>query len=135
MRFSSVKYLSRSVDPEPLRERSGLRWTGGTARGFGRFLQDQLNPHSRLFGDETRGLFYSPQHVARGTEVAMTLGWHVGSLDGNRFFYKEGGGGGFHSMMRVYPSRSVASVVMANATAFDVAKCLTAMDPQVLRPS
>ena len=35
----------------------------GTAPGFGRFLRDQL-----------------------------TLGWHVGSRDGLRYFYKEGGG-------------------------------------------
>jgi CubicO group peptidase (beta-lactamase class C family) len=107
----------------------------GTARGFGRFLQDQLTPHSRLFGDETRGLFYQPQHVGERTAIAMTLGWHVGSLDGSRFYYKEGGGGGFHCMMRVYPAQSIASVVMANATAFDVATCLNDVDRLFLRPS
>ena len=29
----------------------------GTARGFGKFLQDQLASHSRLFNDGTRSLF------------------------------------------------------------------------------
>ena len=100
----------------------------GTASGFGRFLADQLGARSRLFGEGARRLFYEPQRVADGTPVAMTLGWHVGALGGHRCWYKEGGGGGFHSMMRVYPDASAASVVMVNATGFDVARCLDALD-------
>ena len=48
----------------------------GTARGFGAFLRDQLQPHSRLFGDQTRALFYEAQQTAGGRTIAMTLGWH-----------------------------------------------------------
>lgn len=33
----------------------------GTARGFGKFLQDQLAAHSRIFNDSTRSLFYAPR--------------------------------------------------------------------------
>ena len=104
----------------------------GTARGFGRFLQDQLHHHSRLFNDSTRSLFYAPQQTRDGTPVAMTLGWHVGDLNGNRFFYKEGGGGGFHSLMRLYPAQGIATVIMTNATGSDVKKCLNTLDAQFL---
>jgi CubicO group peptidase (beta-lactamase class C family) len=104
----------------------------GNARGFGKFLQDQLRPHSALFVDTTQQLFYAPQRTSNGTSVPMTLGWHIGTLDGVRFFYKEGGGGGFHSMMRAYPSSGTATVVMTNATCFDVGKLLDAMDPGFL---
>ena len=65
-----------------------------------------------LFSDATRALFYSPQRTTGGTAIAMTLGWHLG--DG--FFFKEGGGGGFHCMMRVYPVQGIGTVVMCNAT-------------------
>ena len=99
----------------------------GTARGFGKFLQDQLRERSVLFNDTTRHLLYALQPTARGTPVAMTLGWHIGDLDGKRFFYKEGGGGGFHSMMRVYPD-GIGTVVMTNATGFDVRGLLDTMD-------
>lgn len=58
----------------------------------------------------------------------MTLGWHVGDRTGERFFYKEGGGGGFHCMMRVYPASGVATVLMTNATGFDVGGCLEAVE-------
>jgi CubicO group peptidase (beta-lactamase class C family) len=105
----------------------------GTARGFGKFLQDQLRPHSRLFGDATRDLFYAPQRTRAGETIPMTLGWHVGSLDGVRAYYKEGGGGGFHCLMRLYPARGLGTVVMTNATGLDVFGVLNALDAPFLR--
>ena len=104
----------------------------GNARGFGKFLQDQLRPHSALLGDTTQQLFYAPQHSKNGMPVPMTLGWHIGAGRGVPFFYKEGGGGGFHSMMRVYPSSGTGTVIMTNATAFDVCKVLDALDHRFL---
>jgi len=104
----------------------------GSARGFGKFLQDQLRPHSVLFDDRTRELFYAPQRTKAGAGISMTLGWHIGTVDGVRCFYKEGGGGGFHSMMRVYPSAGIATAVMTNATGFGVHRLLDEMDPPFL---
>ncbi len=97
----------------------------GSARGFGTFLRDQCQPRSALFSGPTRTLFYAPQQTTRGAAIAMTLGWHIGE----GFFYKEGGGGGFHCMMRVYPSHGIGTVVMCNATGFDVGRLLNAADP------
>jgi hypothetical protein len=47
-----------------------------------------------LFNDTTRRLLNAPQQTVPGTPVAMTLGWHIGDLEGRRFFYKEGGAEG-----------------------------------------
>lgn len=105
----------------------------GTARGFGKFLQDQLRRRSALFNATTRSLLYAPQQTKQGTPIAMTLGWHVGDLDGTRFFYKEGGGGGFHGMMRVYPEKGIGTVVMTNATGFDVRRLLDTIDTSFIR--
>jgi CubicO group peptidase (beta-lactamase class C family) len=105
----------------------------GTASAFGRFLQDQLRARSVLFNDTTRHLFYAPQQTTRGTAVAMTLGWHIGSLNGTRFFYKEGGGGGFHCLMRVYPGNGICTVVMTNATGFDVRRLGDTIDASFIR--
>jgi len=104
----------------------------GTAGGFGTFLRDQLRPHSALFSDETRRLFYATQRTSGGAEIPMTLGWNVGIAGGAPFFYKEGGGGGFHSLMRAYPSFAIATVVMTNATRFDVFNALNGLDPAFL---
>jgi len=100
----------------------------GTCRGFGAFLQDQLRPQSVLFSDRTRQLFYTPQQVSSGATVDMTLGWHIAATTGTRYFFKEGGGGGFHSMMRLYPDAGIATVVMANSTSFDVRGLLDRVD-------
>ena len=104
----------------------------GTARGFGRFLQDQLRPKSVLFDEATRNLFYAPQRTTAGAPVPMTLGWHVADLRGVRFYYKEGGGGGFHDEMRIYPAQGVATIVMTNATGCDVKRCLNTVDRELL---
>jgi D-alanyl-D-alanine carboxypeptidase len=104
----------------------------GTARGFGKFLQDELRPRSTLFENPTRELFYAPQRTTSGRVVPMTLGWHFGDLGGVPFYFKEGGGGGFHCEMRVYRVHHVATVVMSNATGFDVKGCLNALDPAFL---
>ena len=42
----------------------------------------------------------SKQTDGMGRPIPMTLGWHIGN--GTAYFFKEGGGGGFHSEMRVY---------------------------------
>jgi CubicO group peptidase (beta-lactamase class C family) len=100
----------------------------GTARAFGRLLQDQLHPHSALLGDAARTRLYEVQSVRGGTPVPMTLGWHVRTVDGATVFYKEGGGGGFRCLMRLCPARGVGSVLMSNATNLAVWPCLDAAD-------
>lgn len=104
----------------------------GTARGFGAFLQDQLRPRSTLFDNPARELMYAPQRTLAGRLVPMGLGWHLGELNGIPFFYKEGGGGGFHCEMRIYRVNRVATVLMTNATGFDVKRCLNSVDPRFL---
>jgi len=101
----------------------------GTALAFARLLQDQLRPDSVLLGPLVRAQLYEQQKTADGTVVPMTLGWHVGDLEGTRVFYKEGGGGGFHCLMRLYPSLGLGSVLMTNATGFDVKGRLDRVDP------
>lgn len=98
----------------------------GTSRAFGAFLQDQLQPHSRLLNDETRALLYEPQRTRDGATVPMTLGWH--RAEDSPIFFKEGGGAGFQCLMRLYPERGLGSVVMTNATGYNVHGCLDAVD-------
>lgn len=105
----------------------------GTARGFGSFLQDQLRPRSALFDNPTRELLYTAQRTTARRAVPMTLGWHIGDLNGLPFYYKEGGGGGFHCEMRVYRVSRIATIIMTNATGFDVKACLNAQDREFLR--
>ena len=73
-------------------------------------------------------LMFSQQSTDTGKLIPMTLGWHIGATGKSNFYFKEGGGGGFRCMMRVYRSSGIATVIMANATGFDVNKTLNAVD-------
>lgn len=105
----------------------------GCAAGFAPFLQDQLRDEPVLWRRETRDLFMAPQRDARGRPLPMTLGWHVEDGAEGRVLYKEGGGCGFHGLMRVYPSAGLASVVMTNATSSPVRRLLDRVDRMVMR--
>ena len=106
----------------------------GTARGFSRFLQDQLRADSALFGPETKRLLETQQTDGAGRPIQMTPGWHLGETHGVAYFFKEGGGGGFHSEMRIYPAKGVATVAMANSTGFHSTRLLNRVDRTFLEP-
>jgi len=99
-----------------------------TARAVSLFLQDQLRDVSVLMKPETKALFFAPQVTSDRKSVPMTLGWHIGRLDQVRFFDKEGGGGGYHCQMRMYPERDIGSVIMVNETSRACARIQAAVD-------
>ena len=89
-----------------------------SARAVSRFLQDQLRGESALLGFDAKKLLQTQQRDAEDRLIPMTLGWHVGVSHDRPYYFKEGGGGGFHSEMRIYPDVCLGSVVMANDTGF-----------------
>ncbi len=105
----------------------------GSAAAFAAILRDLLKARPALISAETRDLLYERARDGAGRELAMTLGWHVGGLDGRPYFFKEGGGAGFHCEMRAYPDRGRGSVVMVNRTAFASNAVLSRIDRELLR--
>ena len=99
----------------------------GTTAAFGTWLADLLG-ESRTLPGAARAWLFEQQHLTSGEPVSMTLGWHIGTLDGARHYFKEGGGGGFHSMMRLYPERGLGSIIIGNATGFRAGKALDELD-------
>jgi len=102
----------------------------GSARGFAAFLQDLLSERPRLLGERARAWLAEAQRISGGP-IPMTLGWHIGENGAGRYFFKEGGGGGFHCLMRLYPAQRIGTVVMTNATGAGVTALLDAVDPLV----
>ena len=100
----------------------------GTARAFSKILQDLLADQSILLDENTKRFLYSRKKARSGKDIDMTLGWHIGTLEGVQYFYKEGGGAGFHCEMRVYPTEGFASVIMVNKTSFNSRKQLSNLD-------
>lgn len=100
----------------------------GSATSFAKILQDLLSDKSRLLKKQTKQLLYQRQSLNSGVEIDMTLGWHIDELNGVTYYYKEGGGAGFHCEMRIYPENGLASVIMANKTSFNSRKILSELD-------
>jgi D-alanyl-D-alanine carboxypeptidase len=95
---------------------NGLAYGGlrATAGGYARFLQDLLQERSRVLGPGAKQLLFSAQQDTRGRALPTTLGFHMGELDGVPYFSKPGGGPGFNSNLRIYPSRRLATVYLSN---------------------
>jgi len=103
----------------------------GSARAFAAVLRDLLSDESVLLGTRGRELLFEVQKNTLGQHIPMTFGWHVERRRGVPFFFEEGAGTGFHSEMRLYPTRRIATVVMANRTPFAPKKVLGAVDDAV----
>jgi D-alanyl-D-alanine carboxypeptidase len=104
----------------------------GTASAFSLFLQDQLRDGSVLFNRKTKGLFETHQETSAGKAIPMTLGWHIGATNDIRYLFKEGGGGGFHCEMRIYPTHRIGTIVMANSTDLVTTALLNRLDRELM---
>jgi D-alanyl-D-alanine carboxypeptidase len=60
----------------------------------------------------------------------MTLGWHIGHLEGMKYFFKEGGG--YRCEMRINQKEKIASIMMINETSAGCNKYLNAIDKAFL---
>ena len=100
----------------------------GSATAFSKILQDLLSEQPKLLGEESKRLLYSQQKTKTGNNINMTLGWHIDKLNGVTYYYKEGGGAGFHCEMRIYPEKDLASVIMTNKTSFNSRDILSELD-------
>jgi len=104
----------------------------GSARAFSRILQSLLSDKSVLLGENVKQHLYFQEKDNSGKEIDMTLGWHIGVLNDKKYYFKEGGGAGFHSEMRIYPDINLATVLMVNRTSFNTRKQLSNLDAAVI---
>ena len=99
-----------------------------SANAIGRVLQDLLKDKSHLLGKHMKSKLYTQQKTVNNKYINMTLGWHVENLNGSKYFYKEGGGAGFHCEMRIYPDEELASVIIVNKSSLNTKKELSRLD-------
>lgn len=100
----------------------------GSAAAFSVILRDLLKDTPVLLSKAAKALLFDQARLSSGRPIGMTLGWHIGKIEGRQYYFKEGGGAGFHCEMRVYPAQGLASVIMVNRTSFNSNKFLTRLD-------
>jgi CubicO group peptidase (beta-lactamase class C family) len=107
----------------------------GSAAAFSVLLRDLLKDGPVLLSKASKALLFEPAKSSSGRPVAMTLGWHIGRIEGQPYYFKEGGGAGFHCEMRMYPAQGLASVIMVNRTSFKSNAFLSRLDKEfIARP-
>jgi D-alanyl-D-alanine carboxypeptidase len=104
----------------------------GTAAGTVPFLVRVLAAARGESGDVIREAIIRPRTLANGHPIPIPAVLHVGALGPHRSFYKEVGGAGFHSELRIYAEREAGSVLIANASELDVERVLDHVDTMLL---
>lgn len=104
-----------------------------SAEAVSKILQDLLKENSKLLGKKGKHFLFERQRNLKGEPIEMTLGFHIGFKDKREYFFKEGGGAGFHGEMRLYPNEKIATVIIVNNSAFDVDSLLNRLDGTFLK--
>jgi D-alanyl-D-alanine carboxypeptidase len=99
----------------------------GNARAFTRYAQALLVRDDYL-SPRNRELLFTPARARGGAELARSLGWFAGTLDGQAYYAHAGGAAGYYCEVRIYPRIGRASVVMFNRTGIRDERILDKID-------
>lgn len=87
--------------------------------GMSKFMKDMQAKEPVLFSRETRRKMFEPYYGPGGEPMPTTHGWDHGKLEGINYITRPGGGPGFHSNIRIYPGKRLATILMVNKTLAD----------------
>ncbi len=87
-----------------------------TAEALGKVLTDLLRRDSKLLTPKAKASMFEATKTNDGERLDVASGWVLGSLDGESYFGKQGGGLGFGGNVRIYPGVGLGTVFLANKT-------------------
>ncbi|MBX9765798.1 MAG: beta-lactamase family protein [Bdellovibrionales bacterium] len=91
-------------------------------------IADILTESPKILPGKGRLQLFQQQFSNNGKPLPMSLGLHIGWINGVKYFYKEGGGMGFHAEIRIYPSSNAGTILLTNSGSFNTRKRLTELD-------
>ena len=95
----------------------------GSARDLARFVAMHLGGGAyrgrSVLSERASRAMQEEQRTTSGCVLPFTLGWHAGSVAGNRYLEHRGSGGGYRPALRIYPDLGYGVVVLTNVTRFD----------------
>ncbi|MGI9612004.1 MAG: serine hydrolase domain-containing protein [Acidimicrobiales bacterium] len=89
----------------------------GSARGFLPLLREMLSGDDGLLRASSKREMLTPHSTGAAGVMSrdgVGIGWKLGSIDGTPFWNHEGGGPGFCSETRLYPSEGFGMVILTN---------------------
>ncbi len=99
----------------------GLAYGGlyGTGEGILRVMADLVKERPRLLSKESRDELFTRTTLGNDTERLLSPGFQPGSLQGEPYLEKSGGGPGFHSNVRIYTETGVITALFSNVMRVD----------------
>lgn len=105
----------------------------GAAGSFVKYIQELLNPNSKLISAEYKAMLFQENRNSRGENTGMCLSWFTGQLNGEQYFCHAGGGGGYYCEIRIYPGIKMGSVIFFNRTGMRDERFLDKVDNLALQ--
>ena len=100
----------------------------GTANAMIRYVQELLKPDCCLLSGVYSQMMLTENYTGSNKPTGMCLSWFKGHLNGTEYFTHAGGGGGYYSEVRIYPSLGKGSVIMFNRTGMRDERFLNRID-------
>jgi CubicO group peptidase (beta-lactamase class C family) len=131
------------IDKSKYMDKSGSKWKPfrsfyvngpsyggliGTAESFIKYLQELLNPNSKLISDDFKKMIFTENINYNSKPTGMCLSWFKGQLNGENYYTHAGGGGGYYCEIRIYPDLGIGSVVFFNRTGMSDQRFLSKID-------
>lgn len=91
----------------------------GSAHDFAPMVREMLDPQDGVFPAVVKRRLLTRQASGPAgvvADVGMGLGWKAGDADGMSYWTHEGGGAGYCTETRLYPSEGLGLVVLMNRT-------------------
>lgn len=101
-----------------------------SAGEFAKIFMDLLKPKPRLlFASSIEQLF---TQQSKDGDTAIALSWFMGEMDGEPYFFHQGGGLGYIAEVRIYPRLKVGSLLLINRTYTGKLSMLDLLDSEFL---
>ncbi|NMM47612.1 2'-5' RNA ligase family protein [Marinigracilibium pacificum] len=88
----------------------------GKPSAFMKYIQELLKEDSQLISNHYKKLLFEENSTINTRHSGMCLSWFKGALLGYDYYCHAGGGGGYYSEIRIYPSLNLGSIIFFNRT-------------------
>lgn len=99
-----------------------------TPNALKNYCQELLKTNSKLLSRNNIDSMLTESITNSGKSTSMALGWFKGKLGEHDYYCHAGGGGGYYSEIRLYPSLGIGSVVMTNSSGMTDKRILDHLD-------
>jgi CubicO group peptidase (beta-lactamase class C family) len=138
--MNKKKYMSKAIGKwKPFNnfQLNGHGYSGliATHEAMQSYMQELLKDDSKVLSHSSVEALFTENILNNGKNSGMCLSWFKGELNGTTYFAHAGGGGGYYSELRIYPSLGYGSVISFNRSGMTDERILDKFDKHFIDQS